>query len=99
MERRQFLQVMTAAAVGGAVATAPTWTRAAGLARPAQRPRSGDRPDIVLVQNAWTASALDVAIAKILIEENIGNSVEITTLDENIMFAGLAAGDLDACLE
>jgi glycine betaine/proline transport system substrate-binding protein len=90
---------MTAAAVGGAVATAPTWTRAAGLARPAQRPRSGDRPDIVLVQNAWTASALNAAIAKILIEENLGNSVEITAIDENTMFSGLADGDLDACLE
>jgi glycine betaine/proline transport system substrate-binding protein len=98
MERRRFLQMMTAAAVGGAVGTAPTWTRAAGR-RPAQRPRSGDRPDIVLVQNSWTASALDAAIAKILIEEHLGNSVEITAIDENTMFSGLADDDLDACLE
>jgi glycine betaine/proline transport system substrate-binding protein len=99
MERRRFLQMMTAAAVGGAVGTAPTWTRAAGRSRPARRPRSGDRPDIVLVQNSWTASALDAAIAKILIEENLGNSVQITAIDENTMFSGLADDDLDACLE
>ena len=99
MERRRFLQMMTAAAVGGVVGTAPRWTSAAGRNRPAQRPRSGDLPDIVLVQNAWTASALNAAIAKILIEENLGNSVEITAIDENTMFSGLADGDLDACLE
>jgi glycine betaine/proline transport system substrate-binding protein len=99
MERRRFLQMMTAAAVGGVVGTAPTWTLADGRNRQARRPRSGDRPEIVLVQNAWTASALDVAIAKLLIEEHLGNSVEITAIDENTMFAGLADGDLDACLE
>ena len=63
------------------------------------RPRSGDLPGIVLVQNPWTASALNAEVAKILIEENLGNTVEITAIDENTMFAGLAAGDLDACLE
>jgi glycine betaine/proline transport system substrate-binding protein len=99
MERRRFLQMMTAAAVGGAVGTAPAWTRAAGHRRRTRRPQSGDLPGIVLVQNPWTASALNAEVAKILIEENLGNSVEITAIDENTMFAGLAAGDLDACLE
>jgi glycine betaine/proline transport system substrate-binding protein len=40
-----------------------------------------------------------VAIAKKIIEENLGNEVEITSIDENIMFSALAAGDIDACLE
>ena len=53
----------------------------------------GDKPTIVLVQNAWTASAIDVAIAKQLIEENLGNPVEVTSIDENTMFAGLSNGD------
>ena len=105
MERRRFLQMMTAAAVGGAVGTAPAWAGAVGAGprvgsrRVRRRPRSGDLPGIVLVQNPWTASALNAEVAKILIEENLGNSVEITAIDENTMFAGLAAGDLDACLE
>jgi ABC-type proline/glycine betaine transport system substrate-binding protein len=105
MERRRFLQMMTAAAVGGAVGTSPAWasafggnTHAAGR-RIARRPSSGDLPGIALVQNPWTASALNAEVAKLLIEEHLGNSVEITAIDENTMFSGLADGDLDACLE
>ncbi len=71
----------------------------AAARRTAPRPRSGSGEKIVLVQNAWTASAINVAIAKNLIEENLGNEVELTAIDENTMFAGLADGDLDACLE
>ena len=78
----------------GGATSGPAATR-----RTASRPRSGSGEKIVLVQNAWTASALNVAIAKILIEENLGNAVELTAVDENTMFAGLADGDLDACLE
>ena len=59
----------------------------------------GDKPTIVLVQNAWTASALNVEIAKQLIETNLGNTVELTSIDENTMFAGLSSGELDAALE
>jgi glycine betaine/proline transport system substrate-binding protein len=105
MERRRFLQMMSAAAVGGAVGAVPRWVSAAGGGRAlpgggaTPRPRSGDLPSIVLVQNPWTASALNAEVAKLIIEENLGNSVEITAIDENTMFAGLAGGDLDACLE
>ena len=59
----------------------------------------GDKPTIKLVENAWTASAIDVEIAKQLIEKNLGNKVEVVKIDENLQFAGLAAGDLDATLE
>jgi glycine betaine/proline transport system substrate-binding protein len=101
MERRRFLQVMSAAAAAGVAGAAPAWAGAAGgrLWTPRRRPRSGGTETIVLVQNPWTASALNAEVAKILIEENLGNPVEITAIDENTMFAGLAAGDLDACLE
>ena len=60
---------------------------------------SGDKPTIKLVENAWTASAIDVEIAKQLIETNLGNKVEVVKIDENLQFAGLATGDLDATLE
>ncbi len=60
---------------------------------------SGDKPTIKLVENAWTASAIDVEIAKQLIEKNLGNKVEVVKIDENLQVAGLAAGDLDATLE
>ena len=61
---------------------------------------SGDKPTINLVVNAWTASALNVAIAEQIIENELGYEVEAKTVDENeAMFTGLADGSLDAVLE
>lgn len=60
---------------------------------------SGDKPAIKIVQNAWTASAIEAEIAKQLIEKELGNSVEIVSIDENAMFTGLSDGDLDFVLE
>jgi glycine betaine/proline transport system substrate-binding protein len=60
---------------------------------------SGDKPTITLVKNAWTASALNVEIAKQIIESELGNPVEIVAIDENLQFEGLASGELDASLE
>jgi len=60
----------------------------------------GDKPTITLVANAWTASALNVAVAEQLIESELGYAVETVTVDENeAMFTGLADGSLDAVLE
>ncbi|HUP15716.1 MAG TPA: glycine betaine ABC transporter substrate-binding protein [Acidimicrobiia bacterium] len=60
----------------------------------------GDNPTINLVVNAWTASALNVEIAKQLIESELGNPVEIVSIDENAaMFTGLSDGTVDAVLE
>lgn len=109
MERRTFLQIVSGVAAGAvvggvpgvnALAAGPT-PRATRAARSvAGRRRAGTGTEkIVLVQNAWTASALDVTIAKLLIEKHLGNEVEVTAIDENTMWSGLAAGDLDACLE
>ena len=60
---------------------------------------AGGGETITLVRNAWTASALNVEVAKQLIETNLGNTVEITDIDENLMFEGLSRGELDAALE
>lgn len=61
---------------------------------------AGDEPQINLVENAWTASAINVEIAKQLIETELGNPVEIVVIDENAaMFTGLADGTVDAVLE
>ncbi len=59
---------------------------------------SGD-PDITLVENPWPASELNVAVAKIIIEQELGNAVEIVALDENAQWDAIAAGDVDASLE
>ena len=54
---------------------------------------------IKLAENPWPAAELNVAVAKILIEKELGNPVELVALDENAQWDALAAGDLDASLE
>ena len=54
---------------------------------------------ITLVENPWPASELNAAVAKIIIESELGNEVEIVALDENAQWDALAAGDADAVLE
>jgi glycine betaine/proline transport system substrate-binding protein len=86
-------------AVGGTDTTAAgTETTAAGTETTAAP--SGDKPTINLVVNAWTASALNVEIAKQLIESELGYPVEAVAIDENAaMFTGLSDGTVDAVLE
>lgn len=55
---------------------------------------------ITLIVNPWSASRLNAEVAKAIIEQELGNPVEITEIDENdAMFTGLADGSLDAVLE
>lgn len=59
-----------------------------------------DNPAITLIVNPWTASRLNAEVAKIIIEAELGNPVEITEVNENdAMFTGMADGTLDAVLE
>ena len=60
---------------------------------------SADKPAIKLVENPWSGSQVNVAVAKILLEEQMGYPVEIVTIDENAQWSALATGDLDASLE
>ena len=59
----------------------------------------GAKETITLVENPWPASELNVAVAKIIIEQELGNPVEIVALDENVQWDALSAGDADASLE
>jgi len=60
----------------------------------------GGGETVSLVVNPWSASRLNVEVAKIIIETELGNTVEIVEVDENdAMFTGLADGTLDAVLE
>ena len=59
----------------------------------------GGTETIKIARNNWSASAVETEIVKILIEENLGNPVEIVDIDENAMFAGISAGDLHANVE
>ena len=57
------------------------------------------KPIIKLAENPWSASAANVNVAKILLEDKLGYKVEIVTIDENAQWAALATGDLSASLE
>ncbi len=59
-----------------------------------------DNPQINLIVNPWTASRLNAEVAKVIIEQELGNPVEIVAVNENdAMFTGMADGTLDAVLE
>ncbi len=58
------------------------------------------KPTIKLIVNPWSASRLNVEVAKNIIENRLGYPVEITEVNENdAMFTGMADGSLDAVLE
>ncbi len=59
----------------------------------------GDIDTIKLAVNPWNGSAANVAVAKALLEDELGYSVEITELDENAQWAAINTGDLHASLE
>lgn len=67
----------------------------AGCAAPAAE----EKIPIKLAENPWTGSSVNVHVAKILLEEQLGYTVEIVTIDENAQWAALASGDLSATLE
>lgn len=67
---------------------------ACGAAAPA-----APKPTIKLAENPWTGSSVNVHVAKILLEKELGYTVELVTIDENAQWAALASGDLSATLE
>ena len=58
-----------------------------------------ERPTIRLVENAWSASELNVEVARIILEEELGYPVEVISLDENAQWAAIGSGDAHASLE
>lgn len=91
------LALVTAACGGGAtpVTDAPEGTASPeGTAAP-----EGGGETISLAVNPWTASALNVEVAKAIIEQELGNPVEAVAIDENTMFTGMADGTIDAAVE
>lgn len=91
------LGLLAAACGGGTTATTGgTETTAGGAETTAA---TGDEPTINIAVNPWTASALNAEVAKVIIESELGNPVEIIAIDENTMFTGMADGSLDAALE
>lgn len=81
-------------------ATAEATAEATGEGSADEPTESGDKPTIDLIVNPWSASRLNVEVAKNIIENEMGYPVEITEVNENdAMFTGMADGTLDAVLE
>jgi glycine betaine/proline transport system substrate-binding protein len=60
-------------------------------------PGSGETVRIAV--NPWTGSAVNANVAKVLLEQELGYTVDLTEIDEFAQFPALAGGDLDATLE
>lgn len=71
----------------------------AACAPPAAEAPAAEKPVIKFAENPWSGSAVNVAVAKVLLSEQLGYPVEVVTLDENAQWAALGAGDLHASLE
>jgi glycine betaine/proline transport system substrate-binding protein len=65
----------------------------------AEEAAAGEQITIKLAENPWSASALNVAVARILLEEELGYPVEVVTIGETPQWPAIAAGDLHASLE
>jgi len=63
------------------------------------KPAAGNKLTIKLAENPWSGSQVNVAVAKILLEEKLGHAVEVVTIDENAQWPALSSGDLHASLE
>ncbi|MBC8333557.1 MAG: protein kinase, partial [Anaerolineae bacterium] len=58
-----------------------------------------DTVTITLIENPWPASELNATVAKIIIEKELGNPVEVIAMDEITQWDALSTGDADANLE
>jgi len=54
---------------------------------------------IRIAVNPWTGSAVNANVAKVIMEQEMGCTVELVEIDEFAQFPALAQGDLEATLE
>lgn len=91
------LLLLLVLAVAGCVAPAAQPAADAGASNDAAAPSK----DLVikLAENPWSASSANVAVAKILLEEQLGYPVEIVNIGESAQWPALGTGELHASLE
>jgi len=83
--------------LAAAACAAPPAPQAAGGGESPSAP--AEKITIKLAENPWTGAQVNVAVAKQLLEEQLGYTVEIVSIDENAQWPALANGDLSASLE
>jgi glycine betaine/proline transport system substrate-binding protein len=83
------------AGAGGETGGGPT--AATGGGEPAVAQCAGDTISIAV--NPWTGSAANANVAKVVMEQEMGCSVELVEIDEFAQFPALSTGELHATLE
>lgn len=63
------------------------------------KPAPEAKRSVRLAENPWLAARLDAAVARMLIEEELGRPAVSVPVDEKTQFERLASGDLHAALE
>ncbi len=58
----------------------------------------GGGETVKLAVNPWTGSAVNANIAKIIMQDQLGLTVDLVELDEFAQFPAMASGELDATL-
>jgi glycine betaine/proline transport system substrate-binding protein len=90
----------TARAVLATLATAVLLAAACGEEEaPESGPEAGRGVTLRIAVNPWTGSAVNANVAKLLLERELGYTVELVEIDENTQFPAIASGELDASLE
>lgn len=89
-------QAPAAPAAPGAEATTAAPAAPVATEAPAT---TAEKPVIKLAENPWTGSSVNVYVAKQLLEEKLGYTVEVVTIDENAQWPAMAKGDISAVLE
>lgn len=84
--------------ITGCVAT-PTAPTAPNSGDTASTEPAGEPVTIQLAVNPWSASELNVAVASILLEEQLGYTVEQVAVAEQAQWPAIATGELHASLE
>jgi len=91
------LWTMCALGVIGALLVACSAPVAAPTVAPTEPPKP--KVPLKLAANPWDGSKVNVLVAKLILEKELGYKVEIVDIDENGQFPALAKGDLSATLE
>ncbi len=98
--RRTILAVlMVVGALWMAACAAPPPPQTGGESAAAPEEAGGEQITVKLAENPWTGSQINVAVAKKILEDELGYGVEIITIDENAQWPAIAAGDIHASLE
>ena len=91
MNKKSFFKWLLAGLVVALMATACT--------TPQEAQPEESKPTIRLAENSWLNAKLNTAVAKILLEDEMGYPVEVVPIDGDGQFPALDKGELHATLE